>query len=180
MDSPFVFYALIVAKTRLRNKNLRLAFPQPPVATGSYRHSRLICYACSCIFDPIMIEYDQLNKLEFVEGKVMTLKDISNGPDWIMWAVFVIFALMSIVLLTGRGAGLIAGYNTASKAEKSKYDKKKLCRVTGAGLSVITVLVLGMAIWEEILPAVFAYIFLAITLIDCVVMIILMNTVCKR
>lgn len=47
-------------------------------------------------------------------------------------------------------------------------------------MSVITVLVLVMAIWEEIMPAVFAYIFLAITLIDCVVMIVLMNTVCKR
>ena len=110
----------------------------------------------------------------------MTLKDISNGPEWIMWVVFVILALMSIVLLTGHGAGLIAGYNTASKAEKSKYDAKKLCGVTGAGMSVITVLVLVMAIWEAILPAVFAYIFLAITLIDCVVMIVLMNTVCKR
>ena len=27
----------------------------------------------------------------------MTLKDISNGPDWIMWVAFVILALMSIV-----------------------------------------------------------------------------------
>ncbi len=66
----------------------------------------------------------------------MTLKDISNGPDWIMWVVFAIFALMSIVLFTGRGANLIAGYNTASKEEKSKYDEKKLCRVTGVGMSV--------------------------------------------
>ena len=64
----------------------------------------------------------------FWEGKVMTLKDISNAPDWIMWVAFVILALMSIVLLTGRGAGLIAGYNTASKSEKSKYDEKKLCQ----------------------------------------------------
>lgn len=110
----------------------------------------------------------------------MTLKDISNGPEWIMWVVFVILALMSIVLLTGRGAGMIAGYNTASKTEKSRYDEKKLCRVTGAGLSVITVLVLVMTIWEEVLPSAFAYIFLAVTLIDCVVMIVLMNTVCKR
>ena len=110
----------------------------------------------------------------------MTLKDISNGPNWIIWVVFVILALMSIVLLTGRGAGLIAGYNTANKAEKSKYNEKKLCRVTGAGLSVITVLVLGMAIWGEILPSIFAYIFHVITLIDCVVMIVLINTVCKR
>ena len=110
----------------------------------------------------------------------MTLKDISNGPEWIMWVVFVILALMSIVLLTGRGAGLIAGYNTASKSEKSKYDEKKLCRVTGAGMSLITVLVLVMVIWEEILPAAFGYISLAITLLDCVVMIVLMNTICRK
>ena len=31
----------------------------------SDRHSSLICYACSCTFDPIMIEYSQLSKLEF-------------------------------------------------------------------------------------------------------------------
>ena len=110
----------------------------------------------------------------------MTIKDISNGPDWIMWVVFAVLALMSIILLSGRGAGLIAGYNTASKEEKSKYDGRKLCRVAGAGISVITVLVLVMAIWAEIIPSVFIYIFQAITLIDCVVMIVLMNTVCKR
>ena len=50
----------------------------------------------------------------------MTLKDISNGPDWIM------------------------------------------------------------AIWEDRLPAEFAYVFLAVVLIDCVIMIVLTNTVCKR
>lgn len=110
----------------------------------------------------------------------MTLKDISNGPDWILWIGFVIFALISILLLTGHGAGLIAGYNTAGKEEKSKYDEKKLCRVTGIGMSVIAVLLLVMAIWEEILPAAFAYITLAIVLIDCLLMIVLMNTVCKK
>ena len=29
-------------------------------------------------------------ELNFWEGKVMTLKDISNGPDWMMWVAFVI------------------------------------------------------------------------------------------
>lgn len=51
----------------------------------------------------------------------MTLKDISNGPDWIMWIVVILFAILSIVFLTGHGAGFIAGYNTAGKEEKSKY-----------------------------------------------------------
>ena len=45
----------------------------------------------------------------------MTLKDINSGPDWIIWVVGIILAIFSIILLTGRGANLIAGYNTASK-----------------------------------------------------------------
>ena len=54
----------------------------------------------------------------------MTLKDISNGPDWIMWVAFVILALMSIVLLTGRVAVLIAEYNTARKSKKANMTKR--------------------------------------------------------
>ena len=82
----------------------------------------------------------------------MTLKDISTGPDWILWVVFGILAAISIVLLSGHGANLIAGYNTAGKEEKSKYDAKKLCRVTGAGMAVITILILVMAAGENVLP----------------------------
>lgn len=59
----------------------------------------------------------------------MTLNDISNGPDWITWIGFAILALVSIVLLTGHGAWLIAGYNTASKEEKRKYDEKIFCQL---------------------------------------------------
>lgn len=110
----------------------------------------------------------------------MTLKDISNGPDFVIWIVFVLFLILSIVLLTGRGSWLIAGYNTASEEEKNKYDEKKLCRITGAGMSVITVMVLVMALGESVLPAVFAYVFLAVTIIDCVVIIVLMNTIGKK
>lgn len=38
---------------------------------------------------------------------------------------------MAIVLLTGRGAFLIAGYNTLSKEEKEKYDSRALCCFMG-------------------------------------------------
>ena len=48
----------------------------------------------------------------------MTLKDISSGPDWSIWVVGIILAIFSIILLTGRGANLIAGYNTASKEKR--------------------------------------------------------------
>lgn len=110
----------------------------------------------------------------------MKLRDISTGPDWVLWVVLIIFALLSITLLTGHGAFLIAGYNTASKKEKSRYDEKKLCRVTGGGLAVITVFIFVMAIGQDTLPASTANIFAAVTLIDCVIMIILANTICKK
>ena len=84
----------------------------------------------------------------------MTLKDLSTGPDWVQWAVLVIFALLSILFLSGRGSCLIAGYNT--------------------------VFLFVMSVWEEALPAAIAYIFLALVAVDCVVMIVLMNTICKK
>lgn len=39
--------------------------------------------------------------------------------------------VMAIFLLLGKGAWLIAGYNTASPEEKAQYDEKALCRFMG-------------------------------------------------
>ncbi len=39
--------------------------------------------------------------------------------------------LLGIIFLKGKGSFLIAGYNTASKAEKEKIDEKKLCTCVG-------------------------------------------------
>lgn len=53
---------------------------------------------------------------------------------------FVIFggiAAVGVLLCLGKGVGLIAGYNTLSRAQKEKYDVKKLTRFVG-------VLVLGI------------------------------------
>lgn len=110
----------------------------------------------------------------------MTLSDISHGSDLILWITFALFAIISIVLLSGHGSGLIAGYNTASKEEQGKYDVKKLCRIVGIGMSVITVLIFFMAIFERALPAYFAYIALMIIIFDCIWIIALANTICKK
>ena len=50
---------------------------------------------------------------------------------WILAAIIVLLVLLGVVFSMGRGAFLIAGYNTASKAEKAKYDEKALCRFMG-------------------------------------------------
>ena len=52
--------------------------------------------------------------------------------------VLSLLLLISLVLLSGRGAWLIAGYNTMSREEKAKYDEKALCRRVGALLLAIT------------------------------------------
>lgn len=94
--------------------------------------------------------------------------------------VGILFAIISIILISGHGANLIAGYNTASREEKNRYDTKKLCRVVGIGMAFITLMIFIMAIWENVLPAFFSTVFLIITVIDCVTIIVLSNTICRK
>ena len=110
----------------------------------------------------------------------MKLADLASGPDWVVWIVFVIFAVLSIVLLSGHGSWVISGYNTASKEEKEKYDEKKLCRTMGIGMSIISILILIMGLFENVLPAFFVYIAVGIIVVDVVVIIILGNTLCRK
>ena len=42
--------------------------------------------------------------------------------------VAALFILLGVLFACGKGAGLIAGYNTLSPREKEKYDQKKLCK----------------------------------------------------
>ena len=94
------------------------------------------------------------------------------------WAITAVFFVLSVVFLLGKGAFLIAGYNTASKKEKARYNEKRLCRVMGAGMGILTVLVGLCAVFQDDPPAwlgiaVPAGIFLVI-----VGVLILSNTVC--
>lgn len=88
--------------------------------------------------------------------------------------------MFSIILISGHGGWFIAGYNTASKEEKAKYDEKKLCRTTGIGMAVISILILVSGLFEDVLPASFAWVLFGIIIIDCLVIIIVGNTICKK
>lgn len=48
-----------------------------------------------------------------------------------MIVIILLFALLGIYMLTGRGRFLIAGYNLMPEAEKAKYNKKRLCQFVG-------------------------------------------------
>ena len=110
----------------------------------------------------------------------MKLADVSSGADWIIWVVFAIFLVISIMLLFGHGSWFISGYNIAPKEEKAKYDEKKLCRTTGFGMAVIAILILVMGLFEDVLLASFAYISIGVVGVDCLVIIILSHTICKK
>lgn len=110
----------------------------------------------------------------------MKLSDISTGPDWPIWILVVLLTIISVTLISGHASWIIAGYNTASKKEQEKYDRKRLCRTVGGGMLVITVLVLVMKIFEHILPADFAYIAVGIILADVVIINIFSATICKK
>ena len=108
----------------------------------------------------------------------MTLDDVSS---YVLWAVFGLLAIISIIFLTGHGVSLIAGYNTASKEEKEKYNAKKLCHCMGMGMSVITILLGIMAINKRLLQNnYFVFIFVALVLIYVVVMIVCSNNFCEE
>ena len=61
-------------------------------------------------------------KCEFVEYMM---------PLIIIVGTILLLAILGLVLRSGKGAFLIAGYNTASKEEKEKTDEKKLCKAVG-------------------------------------------------
>ena len=44
---------------------------------------------------------------------------------------FIAFLIFGIFLSKGKGAFLIAGYNTMSKSEKAEYDETALCKFMG-------------------------------------------------
>lgn len=95
------------------------------------------------------------------------------------WFIAAVLAILSIVLLTGKGAFLIAGYNTANKKEKAKYDEKKLCRVVGGGLGIITVLLVLMAVFQDDPPSWFGVVFSAGFFLAFVLILVLSNTICR-
>jgi hypothetical protein len=110
----------------------------------------------------------------------MTLADYSTGSDLVGWIVLLVLLALSLVLLSGHGAFLIAGYNTASKETRDKYNAKKLCRVTGGGLFVLVLLIGAMLLWQSILPVSSLWVFGVLIVLDVVGMIVLLNTICKK
>ena len=89
----------------------------------------------------------------------------------------VLFAIMGIVILVGKGDNLIAGYNTASKEERAKYDIKRLRGLIG-GLLLVLAPSMFLLYGEPSMGRSFA--FASLVLVLSIVVVILANTWAKK
>ena len=91
--------------------------------------------------------------------------------------VAAILLIMGIVVLIGKGDNLIAGYNTASKEERAKYNIKRLRGLIG-GLLIVLAPMTFFLLREVSMTAMWS--FVALTFVMSIVVVILANTWAKK
>lgn len=70
--------------------------------------------------------------------------DMFSVEQLAYFGVALLFLIFFIISLSGKGGMLIAGYNTASKEKKAKYDEKKLVSISSISYIICAAtLVLG-------------------------------------
>lgn len=95
-------------------------------------------------------------------------------PIEIVYVMAIVFAILTIIFLMGKGASLIAVPNIKVKEDKEKY--KKLSKVIGIFFGVIDIHLIIISLTGNNLPEWFAYIFIAviavgvfaITILSCI------------
>ena len=97
----------------------------------------------------------------------------------IVWILVAVLAVLSIVLLSGKGSFLIAGYNTSSQKEKSRFNEKRLCRVVGGGLGIVTIIMGINAFYKFSVPSALSWLMPWGLLAMVAAILVLANTVCK-
>ena len=88
-----------------------------------------------------------------------------------------LFAVMGILVLAGKGDNLIAGYNTASREEREQIDIKRLRGLIG-GLLIVLAPLMILLLGNETMAS--AGSFGAIVFVLCIVVVILANTWAKK
>ena len=88
----------------------------------------------------------------------------------------VLFLIMGIIILVGKGDNLIAGYNTASQKEREQYNVRRLRGLVGGLLIILAPMMLLLG--KESFAATGS--FVSLTLVLCIVVVILANTWAKK
>lgn len=68
----------------------------------------------------------------------------------VLISLIALLIVFGVILSMGKGASLIAGYNTMPKKEKEEYDEKALCKFMGKftlSLTIPVFLMLADVLW---------------------------------
>ena len=103
-----------------------------------------------------------------------------NIPMWLCWIVVGLLVVFSLILLAGKGSFLIAGYNTLNIRKQQKYNEKRLCRVVGAGMGILAIIIGVATFYRFELPPSISWIIPWGILGTIVIVEVLASTICKR
>lgn len=95
----------------------------------------------------------------------------------ILIVLIIILLIMSLLFFIGKGGFLIAGYNTAPKEEKEKYDDKKLNKAMGI---MTTTLAAFMGLMLLVNSELYEMIIGILTTVALIPGLIYMNTKCMK
>ena len=94
--------------------------------------------------------------------------------------IIVIMFALGMVILSGKGDNLIAGYNTASEEERKEVNVKRL-RIVVAGICILSPVVIGLPAFIGKEGDASLHLFTAFCVIlMTIVGLVLANTWCKR
>lgn len=92
----------------------------------------------------------------------------------------IVFLLLSILFFKGKCLFLISGYNMCSKAEKEKYDTKKLGYVMGSFSLILAILLFVECLLGDIIPFYSTFFLTGIIFVVTIITTVLCNTICKK
>lgn len=90
--------------------------------------------------------------------------------------IALLFCVLGLIFVQGRGACLIAGYNTSSPQEKAAYNEKALCRAVGIMMFALAACLVIAALGTYFMSAVLLWTGYALFMIAIIVGLIYMNT----
>lgn len=95
---------------------------------------------------------------------------------WVVLPIIGLFIILGITFRIGRGASLIAGYNTMSEADKAKYDTKALLKFMGNMMFTLSFSLLLSLVGELYELTYLLYVGLLMFFLTIIFMLIFMNT----
>ena len=90
--------------------------------------------------------------------------------------IMALFVVLAIIFASGKGANLIAGYNTASREDKAKTDEKKLLKAMSVFMFVLAGCFLVSALSQVFNVKALIWIGQALFVVSLIIGLIYLNT----